>query len=137
LTYSLQSPPSWISNSQGTLSINTNFDTPAQIYSITVRVEDNNSSGFPSILFTDETFNLEVIVTNFAPTGNAGTCADVSMRQGETITCSIIVSDLNSADTLSYSLITSEGFASHLFTTVTLAPSFLTPIGPKTLTLRA
>ena len=73
MTYSLQSPPSWISNFQGTLSINTNFDTPAQIYSITVRVEDNNSSGFPSILFTDETFNLEVIVTNFAPTGNAGT----------------------------------------------------------------
>lgn len=105
LTYSLEVNPAWVTITGGTLNIDPLTSTPFALYSITVRATDNNSVGHPSVLFTEETFNIEVLETNFAPTLNSEDCSSLQVYQTESGGCTVAIDDENGADTLTYSFL--------------------------------
>lgn len=74
MTYSIETPQTWLSNTDDTLDINTLTTTPFNTYAITVRATDDNSAAHPSVLYTEETFNIILLETNFVPTLSSENC---------------------------------------------------------------
>lgn len=129
LTYSIETPQTWLSNTAGTLNINTLTSTPFNTYSVTFRATDDNSAAHPSVLYIDETFDIIVVETNFAPTLNTETCDTLSIQQGESASCSVSVDDLNVGDSHSFAFLSGPSWAGNVDGAVTLAPELSTATG--------